>query len=187
MFIDILVTNPNYGPDSTAIFHADHNNQATVALTIGGASGVVAAMRDQTRFGSASDILGAANLPKIVVVPNELEGLANRIFGPSDAVRLSLTADTDAAQDSDRFKGQMEVVVVDEFTNATDHFFIASPQEVAGIVVAFLGGREEPELFMQQDPTQGETFSMDVQNIKIRHEWVTGVADFRPLYYQNVA
>lgn len=185
VFVDILVTNPNYGPDSTALFHADHNNTGTTALSISGIDASQLAMRDQTRFGSSSDILGGANLPKVLVVPNELQGLAQRLANPSNFVLTRLDADTDADMDPSRFKGQLEVVVVDDLTDATEYFLFADPQLVMGIAVAFLNGREEPELFIQQDPTQGEAFSQDVQNIKIRHEWVTGIVDFRPIYRQT--
>lgn len=185
VFIDILVTNPNYGPDSVALFNATHNNTGTTAMSIAGVDDAQLNMRDQTRFGSTNDILGAANLPKVMVVPNELQGLAQRIANPGPAVFLQNTADADAAMDTDRFKGQLEVVVVDDLTDATEYFLIADPQLVMGLVVAFLNGREEPELFIQQDPTQGEAFSQDVQNIKIRHEWNVGIADFRPLFRQT--
>ncbi len=187
VFIDILVTNPLYGPDSTALFDATHNNQNTIALAVTGLDAATINMRSQTRFSSTQDILGAQNLPRRLVVPNELQGLGDRLVGASDKVRLSLTADTDNEQDVDRFRGQMEVIVVDDFTNATDYFLIADPSMVEGLVVAFLNGREEPELFIQQDPNQGEQFSMDVQNIKIRHEWNTGITDFRALHFSNVA
>ena len=187
VFIDILVTNPLYGPDSTALFDGSHNNQNTIALSITGLNDGTVEMRDQTRFSSSSDILGAQNLPRRLVVPNELQGLSDRLVGASQQVITQLTADTDPDQDVLRFKGQMEVIVVDDFTNATDYFLIADPSMVEGLVVAFLNGREEPELFIQQDPNQGESFSMDVQNIKIRHEWNTGITDFRALHFSNVA
>ena len=80
----------------------------------------------------------------------------------------------------------MEHIVVDDFTNAGDYWMAADPNLVEGLVVAFLNGREEPELFLQQDPNQGEPFSQDVQNIKIRHEWNTGISDYRALFFANV-
>jgi hypothetical protein len=51
-----------------------------------------------------------------------------------------------------------------------------------GIGVAFLNGNEEPELFIQANENVGEMFSMDVQNVKIRHEWREVITDYRPFY-----
>ena len=79
----------------------------------------------------------------------------------------------------------MEVIVCDYWSDANEYFLVASPDEVAGITVAFLNGNEEPELFIQQDETVGETFTMDVQNIKVRQEFATTVADYRGMYRQN--
>ena len=174
-----------YGPDSTAIFAGGHNNTGTTALSLSGIDAANLAMRSQTKYGSTNDVLGAANTPRFLVVPNELQGLAERLVSPSAQVITQITADTDTDQDIRRFAGTMEVITVDYWTDANEYFLVASPDEVAGITVAFLNGNEEPELFIQQDETVGETFTMDVQNIKVRQEFATTVSDFRGMYRQN--
>ena len=174
-----------YGPDSVAIFAGGHSNTGTTALSLSGIDTANLAMRSQTKYGSTSDVLGAANTPRYLVVPNELQGLADRLVNPSAQVITQLTADTDADQDVRRFAGAMEVIVCDYWTDANEYFLVASPDEVAGVTVAFLNGNEEPELFIQQDETVGETFTMDVQNIKVRQEFATTVADYRGMYRQN--
>ena len=179
---DVLISNAEYGPDTTALFDAGHNNTGTTALSIAGTDVAQIAMRDQTKFGSTADILGAANTPRIWVGPNELQGLANRLFNPGVQTIGQISADADTDQDILRFKGQMEVVVLDYHTDATEHYFVASPADVAGIGVLFLDGREEPEIFIQSDERVGEMFSQDVENIKVRHEWQTVLRDFRPFY-----
>ncbi len=185
---DILGSNETYGVDSTALFHADHSNLGTTALSITGVSAAFVAMRSQTRALATDNVLGEMNKPTILVVPNELEGLAERLVNPSDQVWTQLSADADADQDVRRFAGKMEVVVVDYFTNATDHFYVANPQMVAGIGVAFLNGNEEPELFVQgMDSSAEQPFNMDVQNVKIRHEYREVIMDYRPFYMQDVA
>jgi len=174
-----------YGPDSVAIFAGGHSNTGTTALSLSGIDAANLAMRSQTKYGSTSDVLGAANTPRFLVVPNELQGLAERLVNPSAQVITQLTADTDADQDVRRFAGAMEVIVCDYWTDENEYFLVASPDEVAGVTVAFLNGNEEPELFIQQDETVGETFTMDVQNIKVRQEFATTVADYRGMYRQN--
>ena len=174
-----------YGPDSVAIFAGGHNNNGSTALSLSGLDIANKGMRDQTKYGSSSDVLGAANKPRFLVVPNDLEGLANRLVSPSAQVITQLTADTDTDQDVRRFAGAMEVIVCDYWSDTNEYFLVADPDQSAGIVVAFLNGNEEPELFIQQDETVGETFTMDVQNIKVRQEFATTVADFRAMYRQN--
>ena len=174
-----------YVPTSAAVFSGGHNNTGTTALSLTGLDLANKAMRDQTKYGSSSDVLGAANKPAYLVVPNDLEGLAARLTSPSAQVITQLTADGDTAQDVRRFAGAMEVIVCDYWSDTNEYFLVANPDESAGIVVAFLNGNEEPELFIQQDETVGETFTMDVQNIKVRQEFNTTVADFRSMYRQN--
>ncbi len=182
---DIFSTNDTYGIDSTGLFHSDHSNTGTTALSISGIDVAQLAMRSQTRALSSSDILGASNLPKILMVPNELQGLAERIVNPSSGYYGRATADTETMDDPYRFKGQLETIVVDYWTDATEYFLAASPQMVAGIGVAFLNGNQEPELFVQSDERVGEVFTQDVQNIKIRHEWREVIMDYRPFYRQT--
>ena len=174
-----------YGPDSTAIFAGGHSNTGTTALSLSGIDAANLAMRSQTKYGSTNDVLGAANTPRYLVVPNELQGLAERLVNPSAQVITQITADTDADQDIRRFAGAMEVIVCDYWSDDNEYFLVADPNQSAGIIVAFLNGNEEPELFIQQDETVGETFTMDVQNIKVRQEFATSVADYRPMYRQN--
>lgn len=175
----------NLYADGTAVFAGGHNNTGTEALSLQGLNLSNLGMRQQTKYGSSSDVLGAANAPRFLLVPNELQGLAERLANPSAQVITQLTADTDTDQDLRRFAGSMEVIVVDYWADANEYFLVASPDEVAGVTVAFLNGNEEPELFIQQDETVGDTFTMDVQNIKVRQEFATTVSDFRGMYRQN--
>ena len=182
---DIFSTNDTYGVDSTALFVGGHSNTGTTALSIAGIDAAQLAMRSQTRALSTPDVLGASNLPRLLLVPNELQGLAERIVNPSPQFHFNSTADTDAHDDPMRFSGQMEPIVVDYWTDATEYFLVADPSLNAGIGVAFLNGNEEPELFIQADERVGETFTQDVQNIKIRFEYREVIMDYRPFYRQT--
>lgn len=163
------------------LFVAGHGgNKGTAALTHSTLSAAVQVMRSQAKFGAGADVLGAANAPKWLIIPNELEGLASRIVNPSMQVITQILADTDPDQDVTRFRG-MGLIIVDAWTDANNWYLSADPSQSAGITVAFLNGNEEPELFVQNDDTQGDTFTNDVQSIKIRHEWATTIADYRPL------
>ena len=166
---------------SSSIVTSGNNNLVSGSgLTAARLDEAVRLMRSQTRYGT-NDVLGQTNLPQYLVVPNELEGVGQRLVGTSSQVVTQLTNNTSDAFDAVRFRGAMQLIVVDDYSSATNWFTIASPSMHEGVIVAFLGGQETPELFVQNDPRQGEMFSMDAQNIKVRHEWVTGVTDHRPI------
>ena len=172
---------------SANLFHATHGgNLGTAAQTHATLSSANQIMRSQTKYGAGADVLGAANKPAWLMIPNELEGLASRIVGPSSQVITQILANTDDDEDVTRFSG-MGLIVVDAWTDANNWYLAADPSQAAGITVAFLNGNQEPELFVQNDETQGDTFTNDVQSIKIRHEWATAIADYRGLFGNVVA
>ena len=148
IFIDLFQSDYTYSIGTANLFIAAKNNLGTTALSVEGLSATRVAMRSQSRISAATEILGATNLPKCILVPNELEGIAERLVMPSDSMRGRITADTSALENIDRFRG-LDVIVVDEFTNAKDWWAVADPMMVTGIEVAFLGGREEPDLVIQ--------------------------------------
>lgn len=182
-----FVDNDTYTVDSVALFHSSHANTGTTALSISGLNAANVAMRSQTKALSTSDILGSQNKAVKVLVPNELEGLAERIANPSGEFRTTVTADTDTPQDAHRWKGKIEPIVVDYWTDANDYFVVADISQIDGLGVVFLGGRQEPEIFIQGDERSPDMFNMDVQNVKIRHEWVKVLLDYRPFYRQAVS
>lgn len=192
-FVFNLVTtdNPTMDYDSTALY-TSHSNSGTTALTLGGLNTAIIAMRDQTAYGESSEILGMRNYPKFMIVPNELEQRAQRIVNPSDAYG-ALILDSDAASANDgtgidpqAFKGKgIEVIVYDQLTDANDWFLIANPAEVNTVVMGFLNGQQEPELFVQDQPTVGSTFTADKISYKIRHIYGGDCCDHRS-FYRNV-
>jgi len=169
------------------LFHATHGaNVGSTAFSHAALSSATQLMRTQAKYGAGADVLGAANKPAWVMIPNELEGLASRIVGPSSQVITQILANNDDDEDVTRFSG-MGLIVVDYWSDANNWYLAADPAQSAGITVAFLNGNEEPELFVQNDDTQGDTFTNDVQSIKIRHEWVSGIHDYRPLFGSAVS
>lgn len=184
---DTFVDNDTYTVDSVTLFHSDHANTGTTALSISGLNVANVAMRSQTKALSTSDVLGSQNKAVNILVPNELEGLAERIANPSGEFRTTVTADTDSPQDAHRWKGKINPIVVDYWTDANDYFVTADISQIDGLGVVFLGGRQEPEIFIQGDERSPDMFNMDVQNVKIRHEWVKVILDYRPFYRQVVS
>ena len=168
--------------DSATIFDAAHNNSGTAALGEAGLLAAENAMRDQTAYDETASVLGSANMPRFLIIPNELRNTANKLVNSPNAVTSAETATT-----PNLFQGQYTVIVVDDFTDATNWYLAADPNNVPILEVGFLGGREQPELFVQDQPTVGSQFTADKTTFKIRHIWGIGVLDHRGLYRQVVA
>jgi len=71
--------------------------------------------------------------------------------------------------------------------NENNYYLSAQVNDLPGIEVGFLNGREEPELLVQDQPTQGNVFVYDQIRYKVRHEYGGAVTDFRAFAASIVA
>lgn len=188
--MDMVTTgNPTMDYDSTALYDNAHANTGTTALTVAGVDVTNIAMRSQTSFGNSVDILGPRNTIKNIIVPNELEGRAQRIANPSQAYIYGIAspADTETVQDPHRWAGKgLNVHVYDKLTDSTDWWATADPARVPTMVVGFLNGRQEPELFTQDQPNVGSMFTADRVSFKLRHVFGADILEHRSFYRQVV-
>lgn len=188
--MDLITTgNPTMDYDTTALYHNNHGNTGTTALSVAGLDAVVVAMRSQTAFGQSQEILGTRNKPRYLIVPNELESRAMRVVDPSEAYTfaLSSTPDADTSMDPQRFKGSgIGVHVYDQLTDATDWWAVADPAMTPTMVMGFLNGRQEPELFTQDMPNVGSVFTADKISYKLRFIFGGDILDHRAFYRQVV-
>lgn len=173
VFQTMIAANPTCTYDSVALFHASHGNTTAVALSNAGANSLRQKMRDQAAYGVSTDILGIT--PRFLLVPNELEDLANQIANGMAAV----PATTPGATDVPNLHRGSEVIVCDHFTDADDWYMIADPAQIPTIELGFLGGQEDPQLLMQDDPRVGAVFSADKVTWRIRHIYSGAVVDHR--------
>jgi len=79
------------------------------------------------------------------------------------------------------------VVPIWYWTDVNDWTLIADIADVPFIEVGFLDGSEEPDLFVQDSPTQGSLFTNDQITYKIRHIYGGTVQDYRGAYKAVVA
>lgn len=187
-FVMNMVTtdNPTLEIDATTLYHANHNNTGTTALSLGGLAAVRSQMIEQTAYGNTAEILGFLNAPKILIVPAELEMVAQRIVNPSTAYGITPADDTNGSVDPQAFAGMgMQVVVYPYMTDTNNWFAVADPAQMDGVLLGFFGS-QTPELFIQDSPTVGAVFSADKITYKVRHVYGGEVADFRPFYRQVV-
>ena len=68
------------------------------------------------------------------------------------------------------------------WADTTSWYVLADPNQLEMIELGFLHGREEPELLIQDGPTQSSVFTNDAIAWKIRHVFGGGFLDYRGGY-----
>lgn len=157
---DFFRTNPvTY--DGLALYHATHANLFTGALTAAEFAAHRLAMLKQTRTGSGKRL---ATGPASILVPFELQELAFNLFVRNQNLDKTFVQTINP-----------EIIPVDYWTDATDWCTVANPMVLPVLEIGFLDGREEPELFVQDQPNVGSMFSNDKLTYKIRHIYGGGI------------
>lgn len=164
--------------DTLALAEATtHNNISTTALS---QAEIVAArikMAEQTGYG-ATDVLDLS--PKILIVPAELEEIGWRLTN----IPMHGNTNRDATEPSfTRSRvGLDTLIVLPYWADNNNWWLVANPREIPTIEVGFYQGRQEPELFVADNPTVGSMFTADKIDYKIRFIWGVAVLDFRGFY-----
>lgn len=161
---NLIVSNPTLG-DSKTLFHADHGNLGADALSAASFTARRLAMMKQKEAGS-NEVLSIP--PAFLLVPPELEETAYNLF-----VR-NTNNDPQYVQTV-----KPEIIPIWYATDADDWYLAADPADITGIEIGFLDGNEEPELFVQDNPTSGSVFTNDQITYKIRHIYGGAVIDYR--------
>lgn len=179
---DFFNTNPNIF-DGSALFVAGHNNTASTALSGANLSTARKNMRKQAAYGDTSNILSI--VPRYLVVPPDLEELAYQLA--TSAVALPSGAPVGAASNIPNMHQGIVPIVVDYFSasSTTAWYLVADPSMVPTIELGFYQGQQDPQLFVQSDPTVGSAFNADKITYKIRHIYSGAVVDFRGMYRGN--
>jgi len=190
IFDDILKDNATIY-DSVALFHSSHNNLGSSALSASSFMATRKAMAQQTAYGNSEEYLNL--YPKWLIVPVDLEDTAFKIcHSPvyvSAASYYSGGTASEAATTPNIVpqKFKTDYIVVPRWTDANDWIAVADPNMCPTIVVGFLDGKEEPEIFIQDQPSVGSLFYADKIVYKIRHIWGVAVFDYRPFYKHVVS
>lgn len=151
--------------DTKALFHVDHANLFTGALSKAELSVHRLAMLKQTEL-TSEDRIGIA--PTRLVVPSDLQEAAVDLF------KLSTNNEKTFIQSL-----TMNIIPVWYWTDANDWCTAADPADIPGIEMGFLDGQEEPDLFVQDAPNMGSMFAADKLTYKIRHIYGGAVTDYR--------
>ena len=159
--------------DAVALFAAGHNNDtATLPLDETGITTLRTKMIRQTQQGETSGFVGL--LPKFLAVPPEQYVTAFKLTQSG----TSVVGAAESATTPNPYQGLMPLEVP-TFTDTNDWYLIADPGSVPTIEVGFYQGRQDPELFIQDQPAVGSVFTNDTFTWKIRHIYGAAVLDYR--------
>lgn len=159
--------------DSKALAHVDHGNLLTAALDATSWKAARLAMMKQVEYG-VTDPTGIP--PRLLLVPADLETAAHDLFVRNTNLDETLIQTQ-----------KPKILVPWYWTDANDWVAMASPMDIPTIEIGFLDGNEEPELFVQDNPTMGSLFTNDEITYKIRHIYGGAVKDFRGVVKSVVA
>lgn len=162
--------------DSKALFHTDHSNLLTTALSTTAWDAVIQAMFKQAEATSTKR-LGVR--PATILVPIELEKTALTIINSPNEPG---TADNDL----NVRQGSARVIAVPEWTDTNNWAACASPLDLPGVCVGYRFGRA-PEMFVADSDVVGSMFTNDEMRIKVRFFYAVGIGDYRALHKSNVA
>lgn len=168
---DFFKNNPTIY-DTKALFHADHGNLGTAALSPESFAAARLAMRKQTDPDSGATLgLSLKNL----LVPPDLEETAFNLFQRSATNEPTFIEAVNP-----------RIHVVSHWTDVNNWFACADSAQTPLIEMGFYGG-EEPQVIVASDATAGSLFSNDQMVMKIRHIYNGAVLDYRGFYGAIVA
>jgi len=193
VFTDNSGVGPTLASDSTALFHTNHGNLGTTALSFAEWGVVRTAMQKQTEVNSG-ERLGFLTSPRYLLVPIDLETTALEILASPMDYTYALS-NAPAAPESPYASGnsysarqaaaRSRVIVVPLWTDTNNWAAVADPRLYPSIGIGYRYGRQ-PEIFSVASPTAGLMFTNDTLPVKVRFFYAVGPTDYRGLYKENV-
>jgi len=188
----IFTAQSGTGPDmsdSNALFHNNHNNLGSTALSYAAWKATKTAMMKQTELNS-SERLGALTRPRLLWVPIDLEEAALEIMAAGEGqigsadyhVNPQALAEGVMARNA---RARQRVITCPFWTDTTNWAAQANPSLYPSIGLGFRYGRT-PEIFSVADPRAGLMFTNDTMPVKVRFFYAVGPTDWRGLYKHNV-
>jgi hypothetical protein len=176
----IFTANGGTGPlmsDGEQLFSSAHNNLGTAALDFDSFDAAQVAVMSQTEPGSGRRLGVPA---RYLLVPVQLRSTGM-------ILRNSINRPGGAQNEVNPWYDDFEVIVVPPWTDPNNWALATDPNVAEHIVLGWLQGQREPEIFTAAEETSGSMFTNDELRIKVRFFICCGVADYRGLYKANVA
>lgn len=207
------VTTTYFGPFSATADARGAGNLGSSALSASAVLATRLAIMKNTVNTSGTGGAGGPRhgiAPKFICVPLDLEAAAYEIcYAGGKPILVSTGTNTNAAagtpttQTGTIENGAMpnfinrvglEHVVMPQATDVNDWYVLTDSKDVPTVEVGFLGGRQEPELFIADGATSdagqitgGGVFTSDRIVYKVRLIFGTCVLDYRGMYRHTVA
>lgn len=190
-----LLTNANVSWEAVALCAAGHgSNISTSPLSPAAIIAGRLAMAKQTEPDSGDRL---QLRPRHLIVPEDLAQKAWEYTATPNKPVLS-TTDTNPALGT-AATGTVENMMMVNFiqqwglqplvcphaTDAYKWWLAADKRDIDMIEVGFFGGKEEPELFVQDMPNVGSMFTNDEVTMKIRFIYGVGYLDYRGFFFGN--
>jgi len=178
----LITGNATYGADGLPVFHANHGNIGSAALSAASLTAARNALFAQVEPGS-TEPLGLGGGPLFLVIPVGLESTAlplNHVHFLDQNFTLNPWIH--------RFGDHNENIFVNPILpDPNDWYLFDVSQNVQLIEVGFLMGRDQPELMIADDPLADQAFTQDRAVYKLRWEFECTLLDYRGAYKSVVA
>lgn len=171
--------------DTTAWFTSGHGNLGATALSFTTAIVAYMALAKMTEkdSGKRLGLLANPTVKPVLVYPVDLMATAESIVNDDDYYASNdLTAKT-----RNPLKGKITGAQVPLLTDATDWGIIMPPAVIDCVEMGYMDGREEPEMFVADQPSSEQVFVADKIRYKGRHRYAGTVVDYRSGYKAVVA
>lgn len=171
---------PDYD-SGTAWCASGRGNRGTTAFADAEINVVWKAMAKQKDFFATDRVLGLR--PKRLLHPIDLAKSVNDILKPGGGP----DAPGNATDYSFARSIGLQPVLVDHWTNTTDHVYTTDPNEFATAVVAFLNGNPEPSILVQDAGVgAGSWYDRRVKQWQVEGAWKASIVRHEGLYGENV-
>lgn len=176
---EVFTTASGAGPlmaDGNPLFTVGRANLGSDGLAFDSFDAGQVAIMSQTEPGSARKLGMPA---RYLLVP-----VALRSAGM--VIRNSINQPGGGENDVNPWYNDFDVVVVPPWASSSNWALATDPVVAEHIVLGWLQGKREPEIFAATDDMVGSMFTNDELRVKVRFFICCGVADYRGLYKANV-
>ena len=124
--------------------------------------------------------VGVWKVSQVLAIQNPTLWVPRGLRGTALALKTSEKNPENAENGMNTIRDSFDVQVSPYLRGDENNYYLsAALSDVEGIEVGFLNGQEDPELLVQDQPTQGNVFVYDTIRYKVRHEYGGAVVDFR--------
>jgi len=171
--------------DGTAWFTVGHGNLGTTALSLATALVAYKALAGMTEkdSGEVIGLLDNDDVKPVLIYPPSLMETAESIVNDE----AYYTGNDLTTKTRNSLRGKITGRQISRLSDANDWGLLMPSSEVDMVEMGYLDGRQEPEMFVADQPTSEQVFVADKVRYKIRHEYAGAVIDYRGGYKAVVA